>query len=259
MRFLRFDDAGMARFGRLEAGVVTPLDEAPWAGGEPAGAPRPYEGLDLLPPVPPGGKVLCIGRNYLAHAKELGNEVPAEPLVFLKPSTSLLPHGGTVLLPPESERVDFEGELALVIGRRARRVGREDFADVVFGVTPAFDISARDLQKKDGQWWRAKGFDTFCPVGPVVAEGLDAADVGLRTFLDGELRQDSRTSRMIFDLPTLVSWVSQAMTLEPGDLILTGTPEGVGPLAEGQLLELEIEGLPRLAVRVAKEAGSPTR
>mgnify|MGYP003591913218 FL=1 len=253
MNTLRFDDGGLPRFGRLEAGVVTPLDDAPWAGGEPAGAPRPYEGLGLLPPVPPGGKVLCIGRNYLAHAKELGNEVPSEPLVFLKPSTSLLAHGGTVLLPHESERVDFEGELALVVGRRARRVSREDFDDVVFGVTAAFDISARDLQKKDGQWWRAKGFDTFCPCGPVIASGVDASDLRLRTFLDGDAKQDARTSRMIFDLPTLVSWVSQAMTLEPGDLILTGTPEGVGPLADGQLLELEIEGLPRLSVRVATE------
>lgn len=253
MSYLRFDDGGLPRFGRLEAGVVTPLDDAPWAGGEPAGTPRPYEGLDLLPPVPPGGKVLCIGRNYLAHAKELGNEVPSEPLVFLKPSTSLLAHGGTVLLPPESERVDFEGELALVVGRRARRVSREEFDDVVFGVTPAFDISARDLQKKDGQWWRAKGFDTFCPCGPVIACGVAASDLSLRTYLDGEVKQDARTSRMIFDLATLVAWVSQAMTLEPGDLLLTGTPEGVGPLAHGQLLELEIEGLPRLSVRVAKE------
>ena len=253
MKYLRYDDGGSPRFGRLDDGLVTPLDAAPWAGGREAGAPRPFAGLALLPPLPPGGKVLCIGRNYLAHAQELGNEVPAEPLVFLKPSTSLLPHGGTVLLPPESERVDFEGELALVVGRRARRVSREAFADVVFGVTPAFDISARDLQKKDGQWWRAKGFDTFCPVGPVLAAGFDASDVRLRTWLDGDLRQDARTSRMIFDLPTLVSWVSQAMTLEPGDLLLTGTPEGVGPLADGQLLELEIEGLERLSVRIAAE------
>jgi len=253
VRTLRFDDAGSPRFGRLDGDLVTPLDGAPWAGGREAGAPRPLSDLALLPPVPPGGKVLCIGRNYLAHAKELGNEVPAEPLVFLKPSTSLLPHGGTVVLPPESERVDFEGELALVIGRRARRVPREAFGEVVFGATPALDVSARDLQKKDGQWWRAKGFDTFCPCGPVVVEGLDASDVRLRTWLDGELRQDARTSRMIFDLPVLVSWVSQAMTLEPGDLLLTGTPEGVGPLADGQLLELEIEGIPRLSVKVAKE------
>ena len=157
MRFLRYDDEGLPRFGRLEAGMVTPLDDAPWAGGEDAGRPRPFETVTLLPPVPPGGTILCIGRNYFAHAKELGNEVPAEPLVFLKPATSLLPHGGTVLLPPESERVDFEGELALVIGRRARRVGPEAYGDVVFGATPALDITARDLQKKDGQWWRAKG------------------------------------------------------------------------------------------------------
>ena len=254
MSFLRFDDGGLPRFGRLDSGLVTPLDAAPWAGGRDAGEPRPFERVALLPPVPPGGKILCIGRNYFAHAKELGNEVPAEPLVFLKPATSLLPHGGTVLLPPESERVDFEGELALVIGRRARRVGPEAYRDVVFGATPALDITARDLQKKDGQWWRAKGFDTFCPCGPAIESGVDASDLSLRTFLDGEVKQDGRTSRMIFDLPTLVSWVSQAMTLEPGDLLLTGTPEGVGPLAAGQLLELEIEGLPRLSVRVAKES-----
>ena len=253
MNFLRFDDGGVPRYGRLDGEMVAPLDAAPWEGGEAAGRPIPLAGLTLLPPVPPGGKVLCIGRNYLAHAKELGNEVPAEPLVFLKPSTSLLAHGGTVVLPPESERVDFEGELAPVIGRRARRVGREAFADVVFGITPALDISARDLQKKDGQWWRAKGFDTFCPCGPVVAKGVDASDLALRTLLDGEVKQDGRTSLMIFDLPALVSWVSQAMTLEPGDLLLTGTPEGVGPLAPGQILELEIEGLPRLSVRVEKE------
>jgi 2-keto-4-pentenoate hydratase/2-oxohepta-3-ene-1,7-dioic acid hydratase in catechol pathway len=253
VKYLRFGDGGLPRFGRLEGGMVTPLDDAPWAGGEDAGTPLPYEGLSLLPPVPPGGKILCIGRNYFAHAKELGNEVPAEPLVFLKPATSLLPHGGTVLLPPESERVDFEGELALVIGRRARRVGPEAYRDVVFGVTPALDITARDLQKKDGQWWRAKGFDTFCPCGPAIETGVDASDLSLRTVLDGEIRQDGRTSRMIFDLPTLVSWVSQAMTLEPGDLLLTGTPEGVGPLAPGQLLELEIEGLLHLSVRVARE------
>ena len=253
MRYLRFDDAGTPRFGRLERELVTPLDSAPWAGGREAGEPRPYAGLRLLPPVPPGGKVLCIGRNYLAHARELGNEVPAEPLVFLKPATSFLPHGGTVLLPPESARVDFEGELALVVGRRVRRASREEAAGAVFGATPALDVTARDLQKKDGQWWRAKGFDTFCPVGPVVAEGFDASDVRLRTLLDGEVRQDARTSQMIFDPATLVSWVSQAMTLEPGDLLLTGTPEGVGPLSDGQLLELEIEGLERLSVRIAKE------
>jgi 2-keto-4-pentenoate hydratase/2-oxohepta-3-ene-1,7-dioic acid hydratase (catechol pathway) len=201
MKFLRYEDGGVARFGRLDGEVVVPLDAAPWNGGEPAGRPVPFDGLTLLPPVPPGGKVLCIGRNYLAHAKELGNEVPGRaarlPEALRRRSCRT---AGTVLLPPESERVDFEGELALVVGRRARRVGPEAFSDVVFGATPAIDVSARDLQKKDGQWWRAKGFDTFCPVGPVLAAGFDASDVRLRTWLDGDLRQDARTSRMIFDL-----------------------------------------------------------
>ena len=256
MRFVRLVNGGAPAWALAQEETLVPLAGAPWETGgvpKPSGDAVPRRGARLLPAASPT-KILCIGRNYRAHAAELGHEVPKEPLVFFKPPSSLLPHGGTVRLPRESARVDYEGELALVIGRRARRVAKEDWRDVVFGVTCALDVTARDLQKTDGQWWRAKGFDTFCPCGPVVESDLDASDLSLRTILDGEVRQDARTSRMIFDLPTLVSWVSQAMTLEPGDLLLTGTPEGVGPLADGQRLELEIEGLPRLSVRVAREA-----
>lgn len=252
MRFLRYRDGNGSRYGRLDGELVTPLRGAPWDDPEPAGAPLPLPSLELLTPVEPR-KILCIGRNYKAHAEELGHDVPTEPLVFLKASTSLLPHGGTVLMPPESQRVDYEGELALVFGKRARRVTRDGWRDVVFGITAALDVTARDLQKKDGQWSRAKSYDTFCPLGPVVDTGLDPTDLLLETRVDGALRQSARTSRVLFDAGTLVAWVTAAMTVEPGDVLLTGTPEGVGPLAAGQTVEVSIEGLPPLRVGVAPE------
>jgi 2-keto-4-pentenoate hydratase/2-oxohepta-3-ene-1,7-dioic acid hydratase in catechol pathway len=212
----------------------------------------PRRGALLLPAAAPT-KILCIGRNYRAHAAELGHEVPKEHLVFLKPPSSLLPHGGTVRLPRESARVDYEGELALVIGRRARRVPKEDWRDVVFGVTCALDVTARDLQKTDGQWWRAKGFDTFCPLGPAIETDVDPSTLTLQTFVDGAPRQNGSTADFIFDVGTLIAWTSAAMTLEPGDVILTGTPEGVGPLAAGQNVEVRISGVGTLSVSVAAE------
>ena len=255
MRVVRFRAGTLTAYGLDEGDLLVPLEAAPWeTGGEPrpAGRAIPRTEAELLVPVVPG-KILCIGRNYRAHAAELGNEVPVEPLVFLKPSSSLLPSGGTVLLPPESERVDYEGEMALVIGRAGRRIPVERALSHVFGVVPALDLSARDLQKKDAQWWRAKGFDTFCPVGPVVGKGLDLSDLPVETRVNGQLRQSGRTSQFIFDVATVVSWCSQAMTLEPGDLILTGTPEGVGPLAHGDEVEVRVGDLPPLCVRVASE------
>jgi 2-keto-4-pentenoate hydratase/2-oxohepta-3-ene-1,7-dioic acid hydratase in catechol pathway len=157
-------------------------------------------------------------------------------------------------MPRVSERVDYEGELALVVGRRARSVQPSAWREVILGFTPALDITARDLQKRDGQWWRAKGYDTFCPLGPAIETEGDGGDLLLETFVDGEKRQSGRTSQMIFDLGTLVAWVSAVMTLEPGDVILTGTPEGVGPLAPGQTVEVAIESVGRLAVRVERES-----
>jgi len=201
----------------------------------------------LLAPVIPRSKVIGIGRNYAEHAAELGNEVPAEPLVFLKPNTSVVGPGDPVVLPSASTNVHYEGELAVVIGRVCRDVPRERVGEVVLGYTCANDVTARDLQKSDGQWWRAKGYDSFCPLGPWLATGLDASDLRLVTRLDGETVQDGRTSQMIYDVPALVEFVSAAMTLLPGDVLLTGTPAGVGPMTPGSRVEVEIEGIGVLA------------
>lgn len=253
MRFVRLVNGGAPAWALAQEETLVPLAGAPWETGgvpKPSGDAVPRRGARLLPAASPT-KILCIGRNYRAHAAELGHEVPKEPLVFFKPPSSLLPHGGTVRLPRESARVDYEGELALVIGRRARRVAKEDWRDVVFGVTCALDVTARDLQKTDGQWWRAKGFDTFCPLGPAVETDVDPSTLTLQTFVDGAPRQNGNTADFIFDVGTLIAWTSAAMTLEPGDVILTGTPEGVGPLAAGDALVVEIEGVGRLEVRVS--------
>jgi 2-keto-4-pentenoate hydratase/2-oxohepta-3-ene-1,7-dioic acid hydratase in catechol pathway len=206
--------------------------------------PIPLNTADLLAPVTPS-KIICVGRNYREHVKELGNEMPAEPLLFFKPPSSLQRPGGAVVLPAASERVDFEGELALVIGKRTRNLKPEDdWREVVRGFTLANDISARDLQKKDVQWARAKGFDTFCPVGPVVSDELDLdAGVTIETRVNGELRQQASTLDFIFPVPVLLRYISAAFTLEPGDLILTGTPSGVGPLKAGDRVEVSIAGL----------------
>jgi len=178
-------------------------------------------------------KIVCIGRNYAAHARELGNEVPAEPLIFLKPPSALLPPGGTIVRPPQSQRVDFEGELAIVIGE----------AGSVLGYTCANDVTARDLQKKDVQFTRAKSFDTFLPLGPCIDTDVDPNDLPIVTTVNGTVKQDGRTSQMVFNCAFIVHYISSIMTLLPGDVILTGTPAGVGPLAAGDLVEVSIEGI----------------
>lgn len=192
-------------------------------------------------------KVICVGRNYAAHARELGNELPAYPLIFLKPPSSLIGDGDAIVLPPDSERVEYEGEIALVIGRRARHVSESEAMACVAGFAPLNDVTARDLQKLDGQWTRAKGFDSFCPVGPIVpADGIDWRALEVVCRVNGEVRQHGRVSEMAFAPPALVAWISGVMTLEPGDLIATGTPEGVGPLAPGDSVEVEVPGLARV-------------
>jgi len=247
---LRGND-GQAVFVELEGAVAHVLSDAPWRGGARAGARVPTVGAPLLCPVTPS-KIVCIGRNYAAHARELGHEVPAEPLLFLKPPSALIGPDEVVVLPPQSARVEHEAELGVVIGRRARDVPRETAMAHVFGYTCVADVTARDLQKKDGQWTRAKGFDTFCPAGPWVETELEPRDVRVACSVNGALRQDGRTSQMIFDVPALVAYVSAVMTLEPGDLLVTGTPEGVGPLVDGDALEVMVEGIGVLAVRVSK-------
>jgi 2-keto-4-pentenoate hydratase/2-oxohepta-3-ene-1,7-dioic acid hydratase in catechol pathway len=208
------------------------------------------EGATLLPPTTPT-KIVCIGRNYADHAKELGNEAPSEPLLFLKPPSALLAPGGTIVRPSQSQLVHHEGELAIVVGREAKNVSRERWRDYVLGFTCANDVSARDLQRKDVQFTRGKGFDTFCPIGPHIETDLDPSDLRVVTRVNGEVKQDGRTSQMIFPCDVVFAYISEHMTLMPGDLILTGTPAGVGSLNAGDAVEVEIEGIGTLTNAVA--------
>ncbi|HKB79525.1 MAG TPA: fumarylacetoacetate hydrolase family protein [Thermoanaerobaculia bacterium] len=207
-------------------------------------------GAVLLPPVNPT-KIVAIGRNYAEHAKELGNDTPSEPILFLKPPSALLAPEGTIVRPPQSQRVDYEGELVIVIGKRARNVRADRWRDYVLGFTCANDVTARDLQKQDVQFTRAKGFDTFAPIGPCIETEVDPSDLALVTRVNGQVRQDGRTSQMVFPPPVLVEFVSSVMTLEAGDVILTGTPSGIGPLAANDVVEVEIEGIGTLRNHVA--------
>ena len=203
-------------------------------------SPHLIASVQLLPPVTPS-KIVAVGRNYAEHAKELGNEAPAEPILFLKPPSALLPPNGTIVRPPQSARVDYEAELAIVIGEGGS----------VLGYTCANDVTARDLQKKDVQFTRAKSFDTFCPLGPCIETAVDPNDLRITSRVNGATRQDSRTSMMVFDCAFLIAFISSIMTLEPGDVVLTGTPAGVGPLAAGDVVEVEIEGIGTLRNVVA--------
>ena len=206
----------------------------------------PLSDVRLLSPVLPRSKVVGIGRNYAAHAAEMGNEVPSEPLMFLKPNTSVVGPGDPIFYPSQSSEVHFEGELAVVIGRICRDVPAEKVADVVWGYTVGNDVTARDLQRSDVQFTRAKGFDSFCPLGPWIETELDTSDLKVTTHLNGDLVQDGTTKDMVFDVPTLVAYVSSVMTLLPGDVILTGTPEGVGPMEIGDEVEVSIAGIGNL-------------
>lgn len=203
-------------------------------------------GAEVLAPVAPS-KIVAVGRNYAEHAKELGNEAPSEPIIFLKPPSAVLPPNGTIIRPPQSQRVDFEGELAIVIAKTARNISRADWRSVVLGFTCANDVTARDLQKKDIQFTRGKSFDTFCPLGPCIDTDVDPAALSLRTRVNGESRQDGNTSDMVFDCGAIIEFITSVMTLQPGDVILTGTPAGVGPLNSGDRVEVEIEGIGVLA------------
>lgn len=204
--------------------------------------------LDLAP-----SKIIGVGTNYRAHAAEMGKPVPDEPIIFLKPPSAMAPTGGTVVRPSGYQQVHFEGELVVVIGAPARRVEPARAMEVVLGLTCGNDVTVRDLQKKDGQWTRAKGFDGFFPLGPRIVGGLDPRDLRLVSRVNGTVRQDSRTSDMIFPVPDLIAFISRVMTLLPGDLITTGTPQGVGNLEVGDLVEVDIEGIGVLSTTVAGE------
>ncbi|WES65171.1 fumarylacetoacetate hydrolase family protein [Microbacter sp. GSS18] len=245
MRIARFSHNGAITYGIVDEGDLVVLSGDPmFAGFETTGERVPISDVALLAPVIPRSKVVCVGRNYRDHAAELGNDVPAEPMLFLKPNTSVIGPGDAISLPPQSQRVDFEGELAAVIGKIAKNVPAERALDYVFGYTIGNDVTARDLQKTDGQWARAKGFDTFCPLGPAIETDFDpAGDAVVTTRVNGEVRQQGPISDMIFSLADIIAYASAAFTLLPGDVILTGTPAGVGPFVAGDVVEVEITGL----------------
>ena len=266
MKYCRFQFNGESHYGLVEAVagrnaivriLLTPPEEAD---GDVESLrsrridPIPLEGAALLAPVRPS-KIVCIGRNYREHAAELGNEVPKEPLIFLKATSSLLSPGAIVRRPKLSQRVDYEGELGVVIGKTCYQPPADaDIRQYILGYTCVNDVTARDLQKGDGQWSRAKGFDTFCPAGPIVSDEIDPwAGVGVQTKVNGEIRQDGNTRDFIFNLDTVIRYIAQAMTLYPGDLIPTGTPSGVGPVIAGDQMEVSVEGIGTLRNPVADE------
>ena len=199
------------------------------------------------------GKIVCVGRNYREHARELGNEVPAEPLIFLKPPSSVIADGAPIVLPPASSQVEFEGEIGVVIGRRLRRASEREAREAVRGIAALNDVTARDLQKRDGQWTRAKGFDTFCPIGEERPAPAELASLTVVTRVNGQERQRAPASDMVFDVPTLLVYISRIMTLEPGDVVATGTPAGVGRLSPGDTVEVEVVGVSRVSNPVEAE------
>ncbi|NYI67710.1 fumarylacetoacetate hydrolase family protein [Spelaeicoccus albus] len=214
---------------------------------QPTGRRVPADDVRLLAPIIPRSKVVGIGRNYADHAAELGNEVPAEPLMFFKPNTAVIGPDDPIRLPAVSEYVSYEVELAVVISRIGKNVPVDKADDHILGYTIANDVTLRDLQKSDGQWSRAKGFDTSCPIGPWIETELDVSDLGIRSWVDDELKQDGRTSQLVHGIPELISYVSETITLLPGDIILTGTPAGVGQITDGQRVTLEIERIGRMS------------
>jgi 2-keto-4-pentenoate hydratase/2-oxohepta-3-ene-1,7-dioic acid hydratase in catechol pathway len=234
--------SGQPAYARFEKNTLTVLTNAPWENPRDTHEAVAFSSAKLLAPVTPT-KIVCVGRNYRAHAAELGNDVPAEPLLFFKPPSSIIGPDDTIDLPSASFHVDHEAELGVVIGSRARNVSAEKALDHVFGYTCVNDVTARDLQKKDGQWARAKGFDSFCPTGPLLVTNLDPDTRAVQCRVGETLRQDGNTRDMIFSVRTLVAYISAIMTLEPGDLIATGTPHGVGPLAHGDVVHVEIDGI----------------
>ncbi|MGA8674409.1 MAG: fumarylacetoacetate hydrolase family protein [Candidatus Acidiferrales bacterium] len=231
------------RAGILEGDRIAEIQGELWGSRERTGKSWSLDAVKLLPPSTPS-KIVCVGRNYAEHAKELGNETPKQPLIFFKPPSSIIAPEEPIVLPALSQRVDFEGELAVVISRRCRELpAEENTADYILGYTCLNDVTARDLQKLDVQFTRAKGFDTFCPFGPILETELPTSGFSLETFLKGTRKQSGHTSEMIFSVDAIIRFIAQVMTLEPGDVIATGTPAGVGPLAAGDVVEVSISGI----------------
>lgn len=231
--------------------VIASLTGDPlYAGLQLTGRKIPLDDVRLLTPVIPRSKVVCVGKNYRAHAAEMGSEAPDEPLIFLKPNTSVIGPGEPIMYPPQSQNVHYEGELAVVIGRICKDISAADVPKVIFGYTVANDITARDLQQSDGQWTRAKGFDTFCPLGPWIETDFDPSSANLTTRVNGDVVQDGNTADLVHDVPAIIEHITSFMTLLPGDVVLTGTPEGVGPLEIGDTVSVSISGLGTLENKV---------
>lgn len=249
VRIARFVAPTGLAWGVVEGDDVAAIDGHPFGAITFTGARWALAEVRMLSPILPS-KVVAVGRNYAEHARELGNEVPATPLLFLKPSTSVIGTGDVIRLPPDSDQVEHEAELAAVIGRPAKDVAREKALDHVLGYTAANDVTARDLQRADVQFTRAKGYDSFCPIGPWIETVLDPSDLRITASVNGELRQDGRTSQMVHDVAALIAFASNVMTLLPGDVILTGTPAGVGPLRDGDRVSVEVEGIGTLTNEV---------
>jgi len=248
VKIARYSFDGALSYGILDDDELVVLAGDPmFSGFDTTGERVPVSAATLLAPVIPRSKVVAVGKNYRDHATEMGGDAPSAPLLFLKPNTAVIGPNDAIVLPTQSKQVEHEGELAIVIGRIAKNVSASDHADYVFGYTAANDVTARDLQKADGQWARAKGFDTFCPLGPVIETEFDPAAATLRTSVNGELRQDGRISDMVHDIGSIVEYASSVWTLLPGDVILTGTPAGVGPLVEGDIVDVEISGIGTLS------------
>lgn len=245
LRYVRFQ-TDQVQYGLIEGNIIRVLDSDFLTGGKITEREIPLTGVKLLTPCNPG-KVVCIGLNYLDHALEMGLPVPEEPIIFFKPPSALLAPGAPVAYPKMSRQVDFEAELAVVIGKQAHSLDEKKASECIFGFTCANDVTARDLQKKDGQWTRAKGFDTFLPLGPWIETDLNPDNLEITLYLNGSVKQRSNTRNFIFPVNRLVSFVSQVMTLEPGDVILTGTPNGVGPMLPGDKVVVAVEGIGELS------------
>ena len=246
MKFVRYQfKKEQPRFGWVYGDKVGPIDGSILSEYRRLEAELPIESVLLLPPVEPS-KVICVGRNYSEHAREHGVEVPEIPMIFLKPPSSLIGHMGAIQLPPQSNQVEHEAELAVIIGRSGRWIDGENVNDYIFGYTIANDVTARDLQRRDGQWTRGKGFDTFCPIGPWIETEMDPYDILITCRVNGDIRQMASTRDMVFSIQQLIVFISSIMTLLPGDIILTGTPAGVGPLKPGDRVSITIEGIGEL-------------
>jgi 2-keto-4-pentenoate hydratase/2-oxohepta-3-ene-1,7-dioic acid hydratase in catechol pathway len=255
MRIVRYQtrDNKKAKYGWLLENKVGEISGNPFGRYRRNEATTPLADVNLLAPSEPS-KIICVGRNYVEHAKELGNELPKVPLIFMKPPSSIIASGETILLPPQSTQVEHEGELVAVIGRRGKHITAAHARKHIIGYTVGNDVTARDLQKSDSQWTRAKGFDTFCPFGPWIDTDFDPADAVITCRVNGQMRQMASTRDMVFNVGGLIAYISSVMTLEPGDLIFTGTPAGVGELKDGDDVSVEIEGLGMIKNKVKAEA-----